>query len=191
VEGGGPYEERGVRPMSQKDKGVCGKQSIEERWALAKEGRFEELPPEQIKTYEYIYAKFTTVVDRPVLENFWIWGPSGCGKSRHVRDTYTVFYSKGMSKWWDGYQGEETVVLDDFDPSHGKFLAYYVKIWADHYVFNGEVKGGMLRIRPKTLIVTSQYNLHACFEEEEAVSALLRRFTIIDMRKPVPAPVFL
>ena len=81
-----------------------------------------------------------------------------------------------MSKWWDGYSNEDVVVLDDFDPNHGKYLGYYLKIWADHYVFNAEVKGGMLRIRPKVLIVTSQYRLEACFEEPETVSAISRRF---------------
>ena len=55
----GKFEERGIKPMSQKRKGDEGRKSIEERWELAKRGKFEELPPEQIKTYEYIYAKFS------------------------------------------------------------------------------------------------------------------------------------
>ena len=47
-----------------------------------------------------------------------------------------------MNKWWDGYAGEEVVVLDDFDPRHAEHLSYYLKIWADHYAFNAEVKVG-------------------------------------------------
>lgn len=178
----GDFEERGTRPMSQKRKGEEGRKSIEERWELAKKGRFEELPPEQIKTYEYIHAKFRDVPkDRDELENIWIYGPSGCGKSRHVRDSYGQFYSKGMNKWWDGYNHEDVVLLDDFDPSHGKFLGYFLKVWADHYAFNAEVKGGMLRVRPKTIIVTSQYEIGACFEESETIQAIQRRFKVVDM----------
>ena len=70
-----------------------------------------------------------------------------------------------MNKWWDGYAGEEVVVLDDFDPRHAEHLSYYLKIWADHYAFNAEVKGGMIRVRPKTVIVTSQYAIEDCFKE--------------------------
>jgi len=81
-----------------------------------------------------------------------------------------------MNKWWDGYDNEELIVLDDFAPEHGKYLGYFLKIWADHYVFNAEVKGGMLRIRPTYIIVTSQYKLSACFDENETVQALARRF---------------
>ena len=106
----GDFFEFGNKPMSNKRKGDAGKQSIEERWDLAKRGRFEDLPPEMIKTYEYIYRKSMVVEDREELDNVWIWGPSGCGKSRHVRDNHEVFYTKGMNKWWDGYNGEEVVL---------------------------------------------------------------------------------
>jgi len=169
----GDYFEHGNLPTTSAE---AGRQSLQERWALAKEGKFEELPPEFIKTYEYIHRKYLTTTDRPTLDNIWLSGPSGCGKSRWVRDNHEVFYTKGMSKWWDGYAGEDVVLLDDFDPTHGKFLAYYLKIWADHYAFNAEVKGGMLKIRPKLVIVTSQYHLRDCFETPEDKDAIERRF---------------
>lgn len=178
----GAITEWGKRPMSQKEKGDAGKLAIAERWQLAKEGRMEELPPEMIKTYEYIHAKYGHApTDRTELDNIWIWGPSGCGKSKYVRDTYPNLYIKGMNKWWDGYAQEETVVLDDYDPKHTVFLAYFLKIWADHYVIPAEVKGGKLSIRPKTIIITSQYSMEECFPETNDRQALMRRFRIIDM----------
>nr|WAE43032.1 MAG: replication associated protein [Cressdnaviricota sp.] len=182
----GRFETRGEPPASQEEKGEKGKAAIAARWKAAKEGKFEELPPEAIKTYQYIHAKYgNKVEDRTELVNIWITGQSGCGKSRWVRDNHPVFYSKPMSKWWDGYANEDVVLLDDFDPTHGKFLAYFLKIWADHYVFNAEVKGGMLRIRPKTVIVTSQYTIDQCFESQEDKDAISRRFAqknvILDM----------
>lgn len=182
----GNFIEHGTCPMDQKGKGDAGKLSAQERWAFAKAGDFEQLPPEHYSKYRSIHAEFKEVQDRDVLHNLWICGKSGCGKSRFVRDNYggvdgTDFYSKGMNKWWDGYQHEETVLLDDFAPEHGKYLGYYLKIWADHYKFNAEVKGGMLRIRPKTLIVTSQYPIEACFEDHETITAVKRRFEVIQL----------
>lgn len=174
----GDYWEHGDLPMSDSDKGECGKQSIEERWALAKEGRFEELPPEQYLIYKRIYHENVVIDDRDELDNIWIFGPSGCGKSRYVRDNFPGFYSKGINMWWDGYAHEETVVIDDIDPSHAEksSIGYRLKIWADHYAFNAEIKGGMLKIRPKRIIVTSQYSIDAVFPDEETRAAIHRRF---------------
>ena len=178
----GNFEERGTKPASQTEKGARGAAKIAEQWEHAKAGRFELIPLGLVKTAEYVFAKYAPkVADRPTLDNHWIWGPSGCGKSRRVREEHPVFYSKPMSKWWDGYALEPVVVLDDFAPEHGKYLGYFLKIWADHYAFNAEVKGGMLRIRPLTLIITSQYSIESCFEDHETIEAIKRRFQVVKM----------
>ena len=173
--------------MSQKEKGEKGKEAIAERWALAKSGTFEELPPEQIKVYEYIHQKYQKHEDIDTLENYWYYGKSGCGKSSLIRKNYDSFYPKGMSKWWDGYMNEEVVVLDDIDPSH-EFIAYYLKIWCDHYVFNAEVKGGMFKIRPKIFIVTSQYSPDQIFTDPKTLEAINRRFKIVNLEKLLSTP---
>lgn len=180
----GDFVERGVKPCDPKEKGEKGKAKIAAMWESAKKGRFEELPPAAIKQWEYIHAKYgDKPEDRGELDNLWLFGSTGVGKSKYVRENFDSFYSKPMSKWWDGYANESVVVLDDFAPEHGKYLGYYLKIWADHYVFNAEVKGGMLRIRPKKIIVTSQYSLESCFPEElETIAALKRRFVEKELR---------
>ena len=185
------FQEIGSAPATQAEKGKRGAEKIKLMWELAKQGKIEGiLPPGQVKTWEYIHSKFgSTATDRASLDNLWIMGKSGCGKSRFVRDTFPSFYSKPMSKWWDGYSNEDVVVLDDFDPKHGEFLGYFLKIWADHYVFNAEVKGGMLRIRPKTVVVTSQYSIAQCFPDSETCAAVTRRFTVIPMGPGLPLPV--
>ena len=179
----GNFEEVGVLPASQAEKGSRGAAQIQLYWQLAKEGKFEQLPPQSIKTWEYIYQKYAPVPPpRSSLMNYWIFGKTGCGKSSFVRKLFGPgeLYWKGMNRWWDGYMGESCVVLDDFEPDHGKFLGYYFKIWCDHYPFNAEVKGGMLHIRPGIVIVTSNFRLEECFSDDIIRSAVRRRFTILD-----------
>lgn len=60
------------------------------------------------------------------------------GKSRAARELNP--YIKALNKWWDGYQGEKTVLLDEFTPEAMQYLAYYMKIWGDSF---GHVRGEM------------------------------------------------
>jgi hypothetical protein len=75
--------------------------------------------------------------------------------------------------------------MDDFDC--GK-LGHLLKIWADRYPFNAETKGGMLAIRPKKLVITSNYSPDdPKFEwDAEETAAIKRRFKIIKMGTKTP-----
>lgn len=177
----GNVYESGELPMT---KSQAAKKGIAERWELAKQGRFEELPPENIKTYQFIHRMSMPVQDRDVLDNEWRWGESGAGKSRGVRADYgESLYVKDATKWWDGYAGEETVLIDDWDPKTTDYLSRYLKIWSDHYAFKAETKGGSMTIRPKRFVITSQYPLDACFLDVNDLSAISRRFKEIVVYK--------
>lgn len=121
----------------------------------------------------------------------WIKGEPGVGKSYGVRKVSESLYLKDHNKWWDGYDGEETVLIDDVHID-SKFLVHFMKIWADAYPFNAETKGGMMRIRPKRIIVTSNFHLEDLgrterrdggyrYMEPEDLAALRRRFKEIEV----------
>lgn len=178
----GDFTEYGKRPLDVAERTAKATEvSISEKWRLVKEGAFEALPPENLAKYEYAHFKMKAKPESlKVLNNFWIWGPTGCGKSKIVRELFDgEYYNKKLDKWWCGYNHEDIVVLEDMDPPHARPLERDLKIWCDHYPYNAEVKGGNLLIRPKIVIVTSQYSMERCLQEgdHEARSAISRRFT--------------
>lgn len=81
------------------------------------------------------------------------------------------------NKWWDGYQHEKNVVLEDIDPDH-KCLGHHLKIWGDRYGFIGEAKGGALSPAYDYFVVTSQYHPYDIWPDNATRAAILRRYTV-------------
>ena len=82
-------------------------------------------------------------------------------------DGIFAFYMKGPNKWWDGYLGQKTVVMDEADPESWADLESLLKVWGDRYPFVAEVKGGSRKILPEWYIVTSNYMLEELTRREE------------------------
>jgi len=81
-----------------------------------------------------------------------LWGDAGTGKSRYAYDNYPDIYSKPTGKWWDGYTGQTTILLDDF---YG-YLPYSELLNVlDRYPYHAEVKNGFVWAQWETVIITS------------------------------------
>lgn len=177
----GDFTERGVRPKSQKAKGDGEIKRYEDAIEACKRGCLEDIPADLLtrhyNTYKKMKAEFQ-VAPAPLdgeLENEWIWGAAGTGKTSMAFKENPGAYLKGLNKWWDGYTDQEAVIIDDMDPYH-KSLAQEFKVWAHHYPFPAETKGGSLCIRPKKIIVTSNYCIDQIWEDETTREAMHRRF---------------
>lgn len=102
-------------------------------------------------------------------------GPPGCGKSKFAHEfPAEKKYYKPRGKWWDGYCGDDVVVLDDF---YG-WIPYDDLLRAcDRYPFRVEYKGGMSQLVAKHIIITSNKEANEWYKCETDHSALYRRIT--------------
>lgn len=183
----GVYTEKGVPLQSQ---GKAGAEASAERWKRARkcaeEGKFDDIPDDiyvrcfsSLKRMRTEKLQSAPVASSDETTGVLYWGPSGIGKSRTARQQYPNAYIKNCNKWWDGYDNQEVVIMDDLDPDLAKALAHHLKIWTDHYPFTAEVKGGSIFIRPKIFLITSQYSLDQLFLDNHTLEAMKRRCRVV------------
>lgn len=80
------------------------------------------------------------------------YGLPGTGKSRDLYQLYPDAYYKNKGKWWDGYNGEEHVIIDDF---YGWIPFSDMLRLLDRYPLTLPTKGSHVQFRSKYVHFTS------------------------------------
>lgn len=98
-------------------------------------------------------------------------GEAGVGKSRYVWERYPDLYScpTGNLQWFDGYEGQKTVLLDDY---RGEADETFLLKLLDIYPMQVPVKGSFRHWVPDRIFITS--NMHVPFGHY-AIDAPLKR----------------
>lgn len=109
------------------------------------------------------------------LNNWWYYGPPGTGKTTAAASLGSHFV-KFPNKWFDGYAGEDILIVEDIEPRHS-FMSHSLKLWADKAPFTAQVKGSSTFIRPKMVVVTANYTIAEMGWDEVTTKAIQRRFT--------------
>lgn len=181
------YYENGVRPLDAIAKGELEKDRARRNLAAVMEKRYDDVDPDilvaQLRNYEYAAARLKSArAGAPaaldgVLDNMWVYGDAGVGKDTFVNSLAPhAFVKEPDTKWWDGYDGQDDVIIRDLGPDHDPRI---VKVWADRYPFTAEVKGSTLgEIRPKRMFVTSNYAPEDLYQAPD-LDAVERRFQLV------------
>lgn len=105
----------------------------------------------------------------------WYYGPTGAGKTKAAREWLgeNIYTTLDTGKWWEGYDGHENVLIDDFRKDFCKFHELLKLL--DRYEYRVEVKGSSRQLRAKKIAITAPYKPSVVYETREDVGQLLRR----------------
>lgn len=136
------------------------------------------------------------------IKVFVIFGESGSGKTKWANafptsefntsgndKAYWIIPTNDGKQWFDNYNNESTIIIDDFDGSVSKVPMQTLLTLLDIYARNiqWEIKGGKVALKHSNIIITSNSNPKEWYANEprEKVNALLRRLTYVaQMKKP-------
>jgi hypothetical protein len=124
-------------------------------------------------------------------EVYWLWGKTGTGKTRSVLERETDLWVSGDGlKWWDGYEGQEATLFDDFRAEQCAF--HWLLRLLDRTPCRVQVKGGTRELTAKRMYITSAYppdEAYALTSEDR--NQLHRRITdVIEFKVGMDPPIF-
>lgn len=121
------------------------------------------------------------------LKVYLLIGPPGCGKTRSVYEAYAgdkrselfrVPLSNG-TMWFDGYDGQEAILFDDFAGAASKITLVNFLSLIDQYPISVPVKGEFVPWCPSKIFITTNIWPREWFKWENRViqyQAMARRF---------------
>lgn len=128
----------------------------------------EEMPEMFVKFERGLKAlEFTLAAKRDwVMDARVYWGAAGAGKTRAVYDEFgadNIYVKDPTTEWWDGYNGEECVLVDEF---YGTLKFSYLQRLLDRYPMPVQIKGGTTHFRSKVIVFTSNVPWTQWFEKK-------------------------
>lgn len=133
-------------------------------YKLVKEGKaeheiLEEMPLMWFKFHNAI-TKAKLLVGQSKKRNFKtevyvILGPPRTGKSKFCMETSPEAYWKSQDQWFDLYDGQQDVILDEFT---GWLKFTDLLRMLDRYPMQVQCKGGFINFAPRRIFITSNYH---------------------------------
>nr|ALE29551.1 replication associated protein [Lake Sarah-associated circular molecule 8] len=158
-------------------------------WTAAKSGCLDKIPASiRVQSYSSI-RRIECDYSRPVpmeRQCHIFWGSTGTGKSRRAwAEAGDDAYPKDpRTKFWDGYQGEANVVMDEF---RGVIAVGNLLRWLDRYPVRVEVKGSSRVLLCKSMWITSNLPPEQWWPDldAETFAAFRRRVKVTQFHLPL------
>ena len=147
----------------------------------AEQGNFKEIPSDvyvrHFSNLKRIHVD--SLAPNPCVKEVYVfWGKTGTGKSKRAWEeaTFDAYPKDPNSKFWDGYRGQENVVIDEY---RGAISISHMLRWLDRYPTIVEIKGSSSVLACKRIWITSNISPDQWYPDldEETRAALRRRFT--------------
>lgn len=177
-------ESRLEGPWKKGEMSCTGKRNdLEELMVMAAEGKSEvEIADADPATWARNYRAIERYKRLKQEQRDWpmevsvFWGEAGTGKTRKAYEEEPGIWSKPAGKWFDGYDGQEAVLIDDFTGDMD--LSLFLKV-LDRYPLTVEVKGGTTSFLAKRIFVTSNLSPEEWYPMATQIqhNAIRRRIT--------------
>jgi len=106
----------------------------------------------------------------------WLYGRTGSGKTKQVVDREPDLWISGRDlKFWDGYENQQAILIDDFRKDFCTF--HELLRILDRYPLNVNVKGGFRCFNSARIYITSCYPPERVYDTREDIKQLTRRVT--------------
>ncbi len=93
-----------------------------------------------------------------------LYGPANSGKTYFVQSMDEHYFRKPFSHWFDGYDGQETVLYDDFlSTNYGSISGHLAAF--DSYTYQPKVHFGFCQWRPRVIFLTSNLSPDQLFPQ--------------------------
>ncbi len=134
-----------------------------------------------------LYHVYNAPIIRPKPEIQFITGATGTGKStyvKHIVDIYDItayWYNDNHNGWFDGYDGEEYIILDEFaglTPLNTMLRLF------DNQPLQVQVKGSYVAIHASKFIVTTNLSVYDLYRGNAQHAAFERRINDFKVEPP-------
>lgn len=149
---------------------------------MAIDGKWKEIPYGMVIKFGrglQMLAAIHTKVRPPSMKIVVYWGCPGSGKTYRAKKENPGAFILSKSNtgwWWSEYNGQDTVIIEEFDPDKCKKDTPFFLTWCDKYPTQVQTFGAKMQLLATKFVFTSNFDPYTWFEKSPAWLRRLKDF---------------